>query len=116
MIQIGARKMRKLHAVARVGRSRLPVLLKRGDGLRTLRLANGARGRSIMSEGNTGLLANAGPVPCPATPQTLSIRGRAGGADVSRIAPYHRASHGTGKKLHCHPLARAASCGVGADG
>jgi len=86
MIQIGARNMQNYTLLRRVGRSKLPVLLKRGMAATLEEWLLAAE--YIMSEGNYQVvLCNAVSAPSPSTPATLSISRPCRRCDVSRICP-----------------------------
>src|SRR5271155_201778 len=115
MIQVGARNMQNFALLKRVGRSRLPVFLKRGmaASLEDFLLA----AEYVMSEGNYNVAL------CERGIRTFSDHAR-NTLDLSIVPAVHRLSHlpilvdpshGTGKRNKVVPLARAAVA-VGADG
>jgi len=95
MIQIGARNMQNYTLLRRVGRSKLPVLLKRG-------MAATLPGRSLRTRCSHL---------CPAHPQHSRSCGRAGGATYLAFAHHHRCLARYRQKLHGHPAGAGWSCG-----
>jgi 3-deoxy-7-phosphoheptulonate synthase len=115
MIQIGARNMQNFSLLRRAGRSRLPVLLKRGMAATLDEWLLAAE--YIMAEGNYQVVL------CERGQRTLSQHAR-NTLDLAAVPAVRRishlpvivdASHGTGKNYLVRPLARAAAA-VGADG
>jgi 3-deoxy-7-phosphoheptulonate synthase len=115
MIQIGARNMQNFSLLKRAGRSRLPVLLKRGMSATLEEFLMAAE--YVMSEGNYRLVL------CERGVRTFADHTR-NTLDLSIIPAVHRLSHlpilvdpshGTGKRDKVIPLSRAAIA-VGADG
>jgi 3-deoxy-7-phosphoheptulonate synthase len=115
VIQIGARSMQNFTLLRRVGRSRLPVLLKRGLSATLDEWLLAAE--YIMSEGNYQVVL------CERGIRTFSQHTR-NTLDLAAIPAVHRISHlpvivdpshGTGKNFMVTPLARAGVA-VGADG
>lgn len=115
MIQIGARSMQNFTLLRRVGRSDLPVLLKRGLSATLDEWLLAAE--YIMSEGNSQVVL------CERGIRTFSQHTR-NTLDLAAIPAVRRVchlpvivdpSHGTGKNFMVTPLARAGVA-VGADG
>jgi 3-deoxy-7-phosphoheptulonate synthase len=115
VIQIGARNMQNFSLLKRAGRSRKPVLLKRGMSatLDEFLMA----GEYLMSEGNYNVIL------CERGVRTFSDFTR-NTLDLSIIPAVQRRSHlpivvdpshGTGRRNKVLPLSRAAAA-VGADG
>ncbi|MGI9165469.1 MAG: 3-deoxy-7-phosphoheptulonate synthase [Pyrinomonadaceae bacterium] len=115
MIQIGARSMQNFSLLRRVGRSTLPVLLKRGLSATLDEWLLAAE--YIMSEGNYQVIL------CERGIRTFAQHAR-NTMDLAAIPAVRRISHlpvivdpshGTGKNYMVTPLARAGVA-VGADG
>ena len=115
MIQIGARNMQNYSLLRRAGRSRLPVLLKRGLSATLEELLMAAE--YVMSEGNYQVAL------CERGIRTFTDHTR-NTLDLSIVPAIERLSHlpilvdpshGTGKRDKVLPLARAAVA-VGCDG
>jgi 3-deoxy-7-phosphoheptulonate synthase len=115
MIQIGARNMQNFSLLRRAGRSRLPVLLKRGMAATLEEWLLAAE--YIMAEGNDQIVL------CERGVRTFTQHARST-LDLAAVPAVRRishlpvivdASHGTGRKYMVPPLARAAVA-VGADG
>ncbi len=115
VIQIGARSMQNFTLLRRVGRSRLPVLLKRGLSATLDEWLLAAE--YIMSEGNYNVVL------CERGIRTFSLHTR-NTLDLAAIPAVRRISHlpvivdpshGTGRNYMVIPLARAGVA-VGADG
>ena len=115
VIQIGARSMQNFTLLRRVGKSRLPVLLKRGLSATLDEWLLAAE--YIMSEGNYQIVL------CERGTRTFAQHTR-NTLDLSAIPAVRRISHlpvivdpshGTGKNYMVTPLARAGVA-VGADG
>src|SRR5450432_1206825 len=115
MIQIGARNMQNFTLLKRVGRSRLPVLLKRGMAATLEEWLLAAE--YIMSEGNYQIVL------CERGVRTFAQHARST-LDLAAVPAVRRishlpvivdASHATGRKYMVTPLARAGVA-VGADG
>lgn len=115
MIQIGARSMQNFTLLRRVGKSRLPVLLKRGLSATLDEWLLAAE--YIMSEGNYQVVL------CERGIRTFALHTR-NTLDLSAVPAVRRISHlpvivdpshGTGKNYMVTPLARAGVA-VGADG
>src|SRR3981189_2136631 len=115
MIQIGARNMQNFSLLRRAGRSKLPVLLKRGMAAMLDEWLLAAE--YIMAEGNYQVVL------CERGVRTFAQHTRntldpAAGPAVRRISHLPvivDPSHGTGKSFMVTPLARAGVA-VGADG
>ena len=115
MIQIGARNMQNFSLLKRAGRSRKPVLLKRGMSATLEELLMAAE--YILSEGNYNVVL------CERGVRTFADHTR-NTLDLSIVPAVQRLSHlpilvdpshGTGKRNKVLPLGRAAIA-VGADG
>ena len=115
VIQIGARNMQNFSLLKLAGRTRKPVLLKRGMAATLEELLMAAE--YIMSEGNYQVIL------CERGIRTFTDHTR-NTLDLSIVPAVHRLSHlpilvdpshGTGKRNKVLPLARAAAA-VGADG
>ncbi len=115
VIQIGARSMQNFSLLKRAGRSRQPILLKRGLAATLDELLMAAE--YIVSEGNPRVIL------CERGIRTFSDHTR-NTLDLSIVPAVHRRSHlpilvdpshGTGHRHKVLPLARAAAA-VGADG
>ncbi len=114
-LQVGARNMQNFSLLRRVGRSKLPVLLKRGMSATLDEFLMAAE--YILSEGNYNVIL------CERGERTFADHAR-NTLDLSVVPAVKRLSHlpiivdpshGTGKRDHVVPLARAAVA-VGADG
>jgi 3-deoxy-7-phosphoheptulonate synthase len=115
LIQIGARNMQNFSLLKRAGRTRKPVLLKRGMSATLEEFLMAAE--YIMSEGNYNVIL------CERGVRTFADHTR-NTLDLSLIPAVQRLSHlpilvdpshGTGKRNKVLPMARAAIA-VGADG
>src|SRR6201987_4165798 len=115
VIQIGARNMQNFSLLKRAGRSRKPVLLKRGMSATLEEFLMAAE--YILSEGNYNVIL------CERGVRTFSDHTR-NTLDLSMIPAVQRRSHlpivvdpshGTGRRAKVLPLSRAAVA-VGADG
>ncbi len=115
MIQLGARNMQNFSLLKRAGRSRLPVLLKRGMSATLEEFLMAAE--YLMSEGNYNVVL------CERGVRTFADHTR-NTLDLSIVPAVHRLSHlpilvdpshGTGKRDKVIPLSRAGIA-VGADG
>jgi 3-deoxy-7-phosphoheptulonate synthase len=115
MIQIGARNMQNYSLLRRAGRSKKPILLKRGMSATLTELLMAAE--YILSEGNNNVVL------CERGVRTFADHTR-NTLDLSAIPFVHRMSHlpilsdpshGTGKRDKVDSLSRA-SVAVGADG
>ena len=115
VIQIGARNMQHFSLLKRAGRSRKPVLLKRGMSATLEEFLMAAE--YIMSEGNYNVIL------CERGVRTFADHTR-NTLDLSLVPAVQRLSHlpiivdpshGTGKRNKVTPLSRAAVA-VGADG
>jgi 3-deoxy-7-phosphoheptulonate synthase len=115
MIQIGARNMQNYTLLRRVGRSKLPVLLKRGMAATLEEWLLAAE--YIMSEGNYQVVLCERGVRTFAqhTRNTLDLAAVPAVRRISHLPIIIDASHGTGKNYMVTPLARAGVA-VGADG
>jgi 3-deoxy-7-phosphoheptulonate synthase len=114
-IQIGARNMQNFSLLKYVGKTRTPVLLKRGLSATLDELLLAAE--YIMSEGNSDVIL------CERGIRTFGSHAR-NTLDLSIVPAVHRAthlpiivdpSHGTGHNYMVGPMARAAAA-LGADG
>lgn len=115
VLQVGARNMQNFSLLKRVGRSRLPVLLKRGMSATLEEFLMAAE--YILAEGNYNVIL------CERGVRTFADHSR-NTLDLSVIPAVKRLSHlpiivdpshGTGKRDNVIPLARGAVA-VGADG
>jgi 3-deoxy-7-phosphoheptulonate synthase len=115
VIQIGARNMQNFSLLKRAGRSKLPVLLKRGMSATLEEFLMAAE--YVMSEGNYNVIL------CERGVRTFADHTR-NTLDLSIVPAVQRLSHlpivvdpshGTGKRNKVTPLSRAAVA-VGADG
>lgn len=115
MIQIGARNMQAYTLLKRAGRSRLPVLLKRGMSATIDELLLAAE--YIMSEGNPNVVLCERGVRTFAdhTRNTLDLSAIPAVRRMSHLPIIADPSHGTGKREKVLPMARAAIA-AGADG
>ena len=115
MIQIGARNMQNYTLLRRVGRSKLPVLLKRGMAATLEEWLLAAE--YVMSEGNYQVVLCERGVRTFAqhTRNTLDLAAVPAVRRISHLPIIIDASHGTGKNYMVTPLARAGVA-VGADG
>jgi 3-deoxy-7-phosphoheptulonate synthase len=115
MIQIGARNMQNFTLLKRVGRSQLPVLLKRGMAATLEEWLLAAE--YIMTEGNYQIVLCERGVRTFAqhTRNTLDLAAVPAVRRISHLPVIVDAAHGTGRSYMVTPLARAAVA-VGADG
>src|ERR1700682_4529059 len=115
MIQIGARNMQNFTLLRRVGRSKLPVLLKRGMAATLEEWLLAAE--YIMSEGNYQIVLCERGVRTFAqhTRNTLDLAAVPAVRRISHLPIIVDAAHGTGRSYMVTPLARAGVA-VGADG
>jgi 3-deoxy-7-phosphoheptulonate synthase len=115
MIQIGARNMQNFSLLKRAGRSRKPVLLKRGMSATLEEFLMAAE--YIMSEGNYNVALCERGVRTFAdhTRNTLDLSVVPAVQRLSHLPILVDPSHGTGKRNKVTPLSRAAVA-VGADG
>jgi len=115
MIQIGARSMQNFTLLRRVGKSRLPVLLKRGLSATLDEWLLAAE--YIMSEGNYQVVLCERGIRTFAqhTRNTLDLSAIPAVRRISHLPVIVDPSHGTGKNYMVTPLARAGVA-VGADG
>jgi 3-deoxy-7-phosphoheptulonate synthase len=115
MIQIGARNMQAYTLLKRAGRSRLPVLLKRGMSATLDELLLAAE--YIMNEGNPNVVLCERGVRTFAdhTRNTLDLSAIPAIKSMSHLPIIADPSHGTGKRDKVAPMARAAIA-AGADG
>ena len=115
MIQIGARNMQNFSLLRRVGRSSLPVLLKRGLSATLDEWLLAAE--YIMSEGNYNVVLCERGVRTFAqhTRNTLDLASIPAVRRISHLPVVVDPSHGTGKNYMVIPLA-CAGVAVGADG
>jgi 3-deoxy-7-phosphoheptulonate synthase len=115
MIQIGARNMQNFSLLRRAGRSRLPVLLKRGLSATLDEWLLAAE--YIMSEGNYQIVLCERGIRTFAqhTRNTLDLAALPAVRRISHLPVIVDPSHGTGKNFMVTPLARAGVA-VGADG
>src|SRR6202162_6332425 len=115
MIQIGARNMQKFTLLRRVGRSKLPVLLKRGMAATLEEWLLAAE--YIMSEGNYNIVLCERGVRSfpPHMGNILDLAAVPAVRKISHLPVIVDAAHGTGRSYLVTPLARAGIA-VGADG
>jgi 3-deoxy-7-phosphoheptulonate synthase len=115
MIQIGARNMQNFSLLRRAGRSKLPVLLKRGMAAMLDEWLLAAE--YIMAEGNYQIVLCERGVRTFAqhTRNTLDLAAIPAVRRISHLPVIVDPSHGTGKSFMVTPLARAGVA-VGADG
>ena len=115
MIQIGARNMQNFTLLRRVGRSKLPVLLKRGMAATLEEWLLAAE--YVMAEGNYNIVLCERGVRTFAqhTRNTLDLAAVPGVRKISHLPVIVDAAHGTGRSYMVTPLARAGVA-VGADG
>ncbi|HEY0321083.1 MAG TPA: 3-deoxy-7-phosphoheptulonate synthase [Pyrinomonadaceae bacterium] len=115
VIQIGARSMQNFTLLRRAGRSRLPVLLKRGLSATLDEWLLAAE--YIMSEGNYNVILCERGIRTFAqhTRNTLDLAAIPAVRRISHLPVVVDPSHGTGKNYMVTPLARAGVA-VGADG
>jgi 3-deoxy-7-phosphoheptulonate synthase len=115
MIQIGARNMQNFTLLKRVGRSHLPVLLKRGMAATLEEWLLAAE--YVMAEGNYQIVLCERGVRTFAqhTRNTLDLAAVPAVRRISHLPVIVDAAHGTGRSYMVTPLARAGVA-VGADG
>ena len=115
MIQIGARNMQNFTLLRRVGRSKLPVLLKRGMAATLEEWLLAAE--YVMAEGNYNIVLCERGVRTFAqhTRNTLDLAAVPAVRKISHLPVIVDAAHGTGRSCMVTPLARAGIA-VGADG
>jgi 3-deoxy-7-phosphoheptulonate synthase len=115
VLQVGARNMQNFSLLKRVGRSRLPVLLKRGLSATLEEFLMAAE--YILAEGNYNVILCERGVRTFAdhTRNTLDLSVIPAVKRLSHLPIIVDPSHGTGKRDKVIPLARAAVA-VGADG
>ncbi|MFL6334862.1 MAG: 3-deoxy-7-phosphoheptulonate synthase [Pyrinomonadaceae bacterium] len=115
VFQVGARNMQNFSLLKRAGRSRLPVLLKRGLSATIDEWLLAAE--YIMAEGNYNIVLCERGVRTFAqhTRNTLDLAAVPAVQRISHLPVVIDPSHGTGKNHMVTPLARAAVA-VGADG
>jgi 3-deoxy-7-phosphoheptulonate synthase len=115
VIQVGARSMQNFTLLRRVGKSRLPVLLKRGLSATLDEWLLAAE--YIMSEGNYQIVLCERGIRTFAqhTRNTLDLSAIPAVRRISHLPVIVDPSHGTGKNYMVTPLARAGVA-VGADG
>jgi 3-deoxy-7-phosphoheptulonate synthase len=115
MIQVGARNMQNFTLLRRVGRSNLPVLLKRGMAATLEEWLLAAE--YVMAEGNYQIVLCERGVRTFAqhTRNTLDLAAVPAVRRISHLPVIVDAAHGTGRSYMVTPLARAGVA-VGADG
>jgi 3-deoxy-7-phosphoheptulonate synthase len=115
MLQVGARNMQNFTLLRRVGRSKLPVLLKRGMAATLEEFLLAAE--YIMAEGNYNIVLCERGVRTFAqhTRNTLDLAAVPAVRRISHLPIIVDAAHGTGRAYMVTPLARAGVA-VGADG
>jgi len=115
VIQVGSRNMQNFSLLRRVGRSKLPVLLKRGMAATIEEWLLAAE--YIMAEGNPNVVLCERGVRTftQHTRNTLDLAAVPAVRRISHLPVIVDASHGTGRNYMVAPLARAGAA-VGADG
>lgn len=115
MIQIGARNMQNFSLLREAGRTRRPVLLKRGMAATIEELLMAAE--YVLAEGNYEVVLCERGIRTFAdhTRNTLDLAAVVAVQRLSHLPIIADPSHGTGKRHKVLPLARAATA-VGADG
>lgn len=115
VLQIGARNMQNFELLKTVGRSKLPVLLKRGISATISEWLNAAE--YIMSEGNYRVIFCERGIRTyeTFTRNTLDLSAVAAIKELSHLPIIVDPSHGTGRWKMVRPMARAAIA-AGADG
>ena len=115
MLQIGARNMQNFELLKEVGRSGLPVMLKRGLAATVDEWLNAAE--YIISEGNPNIVLCERGIPTygTPTPNTLDISAVPVIRAKSHLPVIVDPSHATGVRAYVEPLAKAAAA-AGADG
>ena len=115
MLQVGARNMQNFTLLRRVGRSKLPVLLKRGMAATLEEWLLAAE--YVMAEGNYQIVLCERGVRTFAqhTRNTLDLAAVPAVRRISHLPVIVDAAHGTGRAYMVTPLARAGVA-VGADG
>ena len=115
MLQVGARNMQNFTLLRRVGRSKLPVLLKRGMAATLEEWLLAAE--YVMAEGNYQIVLCERGVRTFAqhTRNTLDLAAVPAIRRISHLPVIVDAAHGTGRSYMVTPLARAGVA-VGADG
>ena len=115
MIQVGSRNMQNFTLLRRVGRSKLPVLLKRGMAATLEEWLLAAE--YIMAEGNYQVVLCERGVRTFAqhSRNTLDLAAIPAVRRISHLPVIVDAAHGTGRRYLVTPLARAGAA-VGADG
>ncbi|PYV17099.1 MAG: 3-deoxy-7-phosphoheptulonate synthase [Acidobacteria bacterium] len=115
VLQVGARNMQNFSLLKRVGRSKKPVLLKRGMSATLEEFLMAAE--YILSEGNYNVILceRGSRTFADHTRNTLDLSVIPGAKDLSHLPIIADPSHGTGRRDKVTPLARAAVA-VGADG
>jgi 3-deoxy-7-phosphoheptulonate synthase len=115
MIQVGSRNMQNFSLLRRVGRSKLPVLLKRGMAATLEEWLLAAE--YIMTEGNANVVLCERGVRTFAqhSRNTLDLAAVPAVRRISHLPVIVDASHGTGRNYLVAPLARAGIA-AGADG
>ena len=115
MIQVGARNMQNFSLLRRVGRSKLPVLLKRGMAATLEEWLLAAE--YVMAEGNYQIVLCERGVRTFAqhTRNTLDLAAVPAVRRISHLPVIVDAAHGTGRSYMVTPLSRAGVA-VGADG
>lgn len=115
MIQIGARNMQNFHLLKEVGRSRMPVILKRGLSATIEEWLNAAE--YLMNEGNYNIILCERGIRTfeTYTRNTLDLSSIPAVKELSHLPVIADPSHGTGKWKLVTPMSRAAIA-AGADG
>ena len=115
IVQIGARNMQNFHLLQEVGRSRLPVILKRGLSATIEEWLNAAE--YIMNEGNYNIILCERGIRTfeTYTRNTMDISSIPAVKELSHLPVIADPSHGTGRWKLVIPMSRAAIA-AGADG
>ena len=115
MVQVGARNAQNFQLLREIGRSKRPVLYKRGPSTTIEEWLNAAE--YIMSEGNYNVVLCEMGIRTfeTATRNTLDISAGPGIKSLSHLPIIVDPSHATGKSQYVQPLSKAAIA-AGADG
>jgi 3-deoxy-7-phosphoheptulonate synthase len=115
ILQVGARNMQNFHLLKAVGKTGMPVLLKRGLSSTIDEWLNAAE--YILSEGNPNVILCERGIRTyeTATRNTLDLSAVPIIKNLSHLPIIVDPSHGTGKRICIHPMSLAAIA-AGADG
>jgi len=115
IVQIGARNMQNFHLLQEVGRSKLPVILKRGLSATIEEWLNAAE--YIMNEGNYNIILCERGIRTfeTYTRNTMDLSSIPAVKELSHLPVIADPSHGTGRWKLVTPMSRAAIA-AGADG